>query len=575
MKKTGRTIMCLLVLIIAAILLYPTVKWYCFVNEDVKNLASGSTEQIRDYARGQASRDVRSLLSHSSGGKSEIPSELSYIIDITKEHNKENGKKNPKEWTTKNILSCYGSENELFSAIEDYYRTELLSVKQLSGNVLQLGLDLKGGISVLLDADVASFEEKLGRVATAEEITAAVQDDIEILSNRIDQFGLSEPDIRLQGTDQILIELPGESNIDRVNSFLQGKGSLAFMLVDNELTNQVNSYYKNRSNAFDENGKIITPSFIPEDRILAGYYLKDDYGIDELKQFVVLDPSVSMYGNYIEAVSASKDQMTQKPVVNFTLSSEGGRYFYDLTSSNIGSSLAVVLDGKVKSVATVNSAINSNVQISGFTEKEASDLAIVLKTASFPIDLMVSSQQSVGATLGDDAVAIGLIAIIAGFAAIIIFMFLYYGISGLVADFALLLNLFIMVSVLSALHFTVTLTSIAGLILTLGMAVDANVIIYERIKEELAVGMKPFAAVASGFSRAFWTIMDSNITTIIAAIVLSTLGSSSVKGFAITLAIGIATSLITSLYVSHLIFDFFVKEDSKKLHISLFNRRYR
>ncbi len=575
MKKTGRTIMCLLVLIIAAILLYPTVKWYCFVNEDVKNLASGSTEQIRDYARGQASRDVRSLLSLSSGGKSEIPSELSHIIDITKEHNKENGKKNPKEWTTKNILSCYGSENELFSAIEDYYRTELLSVKQLSGFVLQLGLDLKGGISVLLDADVASFEEKLGRAATAEEITAAVQDDIEILSNRIDQFGLSEPDIRLQGTDQILIELPGESNIDRVNSFLQGKGSLAFMLVDNELTNQVNSYYKNRSNAFDENGKIITPSFIPEDRILAGYYLKDDYGIDELKQFVVLDPSVSMDGNYIEAVSASKDQMTQKPVVNFTLSSEGGRYFYDLTSSNIGSSLAVVLDGKVKSVATVNSAINSNVQISGFTEKEASDLAIVLKTASFPIDLMVSSQQSVGATLGDDAVAIGLIAIIAGFAAIIIFMFLYYGISGLVADFALLLNLFIMVSVLSALHFTVTLTSIAGLILTLGMAVDANVIIYERIKEELAVGMKPFAAVASGFSRAFWTIMDSNITTIIAAIVLSTLGSSSVKGFAITLAIGIATSLITSLYVSHLIFDFFVKEDSKKLHISLFNRRYR
>ena len=144
----------------------------------------------------------------------------------------------------------------------------------------------------------------------------------------------------------------------------------------------------------------------------------------------------------------------------------------------------------------------------------------------------------------------------------------YYSLAGLVADLALLLNLFIMISLLSALSFTVTLTSIAGLILTLGMAVDANVIIYERIKEELKKGKKPYQALESGFKRAFWTIMDSNVTTIIAALVLSTLGSSSVKGFAITLAIGIASSLFTSLYFSHFIFSLFIKEDSKKFLIS-------
>ena len=573
MKKTGRLITVLLVLIVAAILLYPTVKWYCFVPEDTKNLAMGTNEQIREYSRGQASRDVRSLLSLASSKTTEIPSEYEFIIELAKENNKEKGKSNPKEWTVNTLLSSFNSESELFSLIENYYRSSLIEAKTLSGNVLQLGLDLKGGVSVLLEADVEGFEEKLGRSASAEEVSQAVQEDISILSNRIDQFGLSEPDIRLQGSDQILIELAGESDSERVNSFLQGKGSLYFMIVDSTLTNRLNEYFTtNPSLAYAEDGSINTPDFIPSDRIVAGYYTKDSYGIDELKSFAVLDPSVSLDGSYIQSSTTAKDSMTNKPVVNFTLSSEGGRLFYDLTSAHKGEALAVVMDGKVKSIATINDAISSNVQISGFSESEASDLAIVLKTASFPIDLNVASMQSVGATLGDDAVRIGMIAIGFGFILIIIFMFLYYGLSGLVADFALLLNLFIMISVLSAMHFTVTLTGIAGLILTLGMAVDANVIIYERIKEELRSGKSPFASLQAGFGRAFWTIMDSNITTIIAALVLSTLGSSSVKGFAITLAVGIATSLFTSLYVSHLIFDFFIKEKSRKFHISLFRR---
>ena len=231
--------------------------------------------------------------------------------------------------------------------------------------------------------------------------------------------------------------------------------------------------------------------------------------------------------------------------------------------------MAVVMDGKVKSVATINEPIRQDVQISGFSQSEASDLAIVLRTAALPIELVVSSQQAVGATLGEDAVSAGLEAIAIGLALVVVFMFIYYSLSGLVANLALILNLIMMLAILSAFKFTLTLTSIAGLILTLGMAVDANVIIFERIKEELKFGKSPQVSIKTGFGKAFWTIMDANITTIIAALVLSQLGSSAVKGFANTLAIGIISSLFTALFVSHLIFDAAVTDrEGAKLQIT-------
>ncbi len=227
------------------------------------------------------------------------------------------------------------------------------------------------------------------------------------------------------------------------------------------------------------------------------------------------------------------------------------------------------MDGKVKAMATINEGIRSNVQISGFDAEEAADLAIVLRTAALPIELIVSSQQAVGATLGEDAVSAGLKAIAVGLALVIILMFAYYHVSGLVANLALLLNMFFMISILSAFNFTLTLTSVAGLILTLGMAVDTNVIIFERIKEERRLGKSDIASIKAGFDKAFWTVMDANITTIIAALVLSQLGSSAVKGFANTLAIGIVSSVFTALFVSHLIFDATVAQrEGKKLHIS-------
>ncbi len=571
MKKTGRILLVLLVLVVGAMLLTPTIKWYCFTPDSLKELAAGTNLQIREYSRGQASRDVRELKAlFSASPDSAVPEKFEALIPAAKASLKKNGKSAPKEWTVKSLLSSFDSETACFEAAEGVYRDDIMAVKRLSSRVLQLGLDLRGGMSVLLEADIDSYAEKTGTEPTKDELTKLLSDDIDILTSRIDQFGVSEPDIRLQGSDQILIEVPGEADPERVNSFLRGSGSLTFQLVDSALTKEVNAAYKrNPSSIFSDDGQMITPSYIPAGKTLAGYYTEDEYGIETLESLVVINDEIGLDGIHLDSAEVSKDNQSLRPVINFHLDSEGGRIFYQLTKANIGNQLAVVMDGKVKSVATINSAIQDSVQLSGgFSEEEASSLAIVLKTAALPIDLKVLSQQSVGATLGDDAVSVALKAILAGILLVIIFMAIYYGPAGFIADFALLMNFYMMIAVLSAMNFTLTLASIAGLVLTLGMAIDANVIIYERMKEELKAGATIYDSVKVGFGKAFWTIMDSNVTTIIAAVVLSIFGSSSVKGFANTLAIGVACSLFTALFVSHLIFDLFVREDKGSVKLS-------
>ncbi len=571
MKKRGRLIIVLLVLVVCGIFLYPTIKWYGFVPQTAKELATGSNVQIKEYSRGQASRELRELKELvQSNPSAALPEAYSFLKPIAKANYKAMKQSAPKTWTVENIFYAFVSEQAMFDALENEHRTQLLELKALGSKVLQLGLDLRGGMSILLDADVSAYEAKVGRSVSSSEVTTLVNQDIEILQNRIDQFGVSEPDIRLQGSDQILVEIPGAADPERVNSFLRGKGSLTFQIVDTELTTQLNTYFAaNPSEVYTDTGAIKQPDFLPAGKIAAGYYINDAYGIDELERFVVLNEEVGLDGIHLEQATTSTDGITGRPVVNFQLDSVGGDIFYKLTSTHVNDTMAVVMDGKVKAMATITEGIRNSVQISGFSAEEAADLAIVLRTAALPIELVVSSQQAVGATLGEDAVSAGLKAIGLGLILVILFMIIYYAWSGLIADLALIFNLVIMLAVLSAFNFTLTLTSIAGLILTLGMAVDANVIIFERIKEERAMGKTPQAAVKSGSGKAFWTIMDSNITTIIAALVLSQLGTSAVKGFANTLAIGIVSSLFTALFVSHLIFDATVTDKpNAKLHIS-------
>ena len=576
MKKTERILIALVVLAVCVWFLFPTIKWYGFVSAEDKALTTATSLQVKEYSQGQAEAVLQYL---EDNGDAEVSEEYSFVLKLAKEHV---GSKEAKDLRTcADVLSAFSASDDggqaLMSAVEQYCREYIQGLKELSSKALQLGLDLRGGMSILLDVDPSSLADRLGREPTESEISAAIDEDVEILKNRIDQFGMAEPEIRRQGDSQILIELAGTPDPGRVDAFLKGKGSLAFHLADTLTLQRVRAYYDANPEEYEQvldalkNDLPFTqPSLIPQDRMLAGLFYTDEYGLEQLSGLVVIYRTPALDGAYLLSAQTSKDSTSNQPTVAVKLSDEGGSIFYDFTRNHIGQPLAIVMDGHVKSVATIRDALSTNVQISGFTEKEAENLAILLKTASLPISVTISSQQTVGASLGEDSVRIGMNAIIYGFILVVLFMVVFYSWSGLIADIALIMNLIIMVATLGGFGSTLTLTGIAGLILSVGMAVDANVIIFERIKDELKDGALPRKAVAIGFSKALWTILDSNITTIIAAAVLMFFGSSAVRGFATTLAIGIISSLFTSLFLSHLLMDLTVGE---RISIS-WRRRY-
>lgn len=563
MRKLERILIALVVFAVCVWFLFPTIKWYGFVSAEDKALTTGSSLQVKEYSQGRASEVLQYM---EENPDSKIPEEYSFVIELAKAQLKIEGKGGTDVKVCSDVLEAFATSKDegaiLLQAVEQYCREYIQNLKELSSKALQLGLDLKGGMSILLDVEVSSLADRLGYEPSESKINAALEEDIEILKNRIDQFGMAEPEIRKQGENQILIELAGTPDPERVDAFLKGKGSLAFHLADTLTTQRAVAYlqanpdeYETIMNALQNDEDFVQPSVVPADRMLAGIFSTDEYGLERLSGVVVIYRTAALDGGYLLSAEPSKDSTSNQPVVNVKLSDEGGSIFYDFTKGHIGQPLAIVMDGHVKSVATIRDALSTNVQISGFTTEEAENLAIILKTASLPISVTVSSQQTVGASLGEDSVRVGAKAILFGFILVVLFMVVFYKGCGLIADLALVMNLVIMVATLGGFGSTLTLTGIAGLILSVGMAVDANVIIFERIKDELKAGALPKAAVKNGYAKALWTILDSNITTIIAAVVLISFGSSAVKGFATTLAIGIVSSVYTALFLSHLMMD--------------------
>jgi preprotein translocase subunit SecD len=387
----------------------------------------------------------------------------------------------------------------------------------------------------------------------------AMAQAIETLTGRIDKFGLTSPVIRQQGEDRIYIEIPGAADSESVNTIIMGKGILNFRLVDEDETNKFKSYYAvNRANTFTADGKLKDPSIISDDCEVFGLYRKDDYGLDERIDYLVVKKEIALDGKHVTKAIVTSDQTTNQPEVNFILDSEGAEIFADFTSKNVNKRLAIVSDDKIKSAATIRQAITGgSVSLSGgFSVDEAQNIQKVLQTAWLEVPLEVESQQVVGASLGDEAIRQGMMALAVGLALVLGFMLVFYLGAGFNAVVAQILNMYITFAVLSAFNLTLTLSSIAGMILTVGMSVDANVIIFERIKEELRLGKSRAVALNMGFENAFWAIMDSNITTFIAAAFLSQLGTGSIQGFAVSLAIGVCSSVFTALFVSRLMFDF-------------------
>lgn len=562
MNKRSRFLLILVILGLCVVFLLPSVQWYAGTPKETQALALGSLEKIRDYAGAKASEDIHLLKAMQKNDvAAPLPEEYAYLKKEAVRLYKINDKKVEGNMTVRNTLLAFNDELELKTFIEDKYRKKILKAKGLYARAVKLGLDLSGGMSVIVRADLEAAYKAQGDSVAADNkalfYADAMEQAINTLRGRIDKFGLTEPVIRQQGADRIYIEIPGAAETDRINTVIMGKGILNFRLVDSEATNAFLSYYNdNPTSVFSASGRLLNPNLIPADTEVLGLYTKDRYGLDQRINYLVLKKEVVLDGKHIKAASVGSDKFG-KPEVHLTLDAEGAEIFGNFTASHVGQNLAIVSDDKVKSNAVINGAIpGGNVAISGFGLEEAQNLQKVLQTAWLSVPLTVESQQVIGASLGEQTINQGMQAIFFGLLLVMLFMLIWYTGAGINAVVAQVLNLFIMFSILSAFGLTITLPSIAGMILTIGMAVDANVVIFERIRDELQVGKSRAASVQAGFKHAFWAIMDANITTFIAAIFLSQLGTGPIQGFAVSLAIGVVSSVFTALVVSRLIFDF-------------------
>jgi len=381
----------------------------------------------------------------------------------------------------------------------------------------------------------------------------ATEQALETIRNRIDQFGVSEPDIRQQGEKRILVQLPGIKDTKRAKDLIGRTALLEFKLVDE--THDLNS--------------ALQGNVPPGSEVLYG--IKEDPETRRvIKTPYLITKRTLLTGAQLTDAKVQIDSQYNEPYVSINFDKKGGRDFERITGANVKKRLAIVLDNKVYSAPVIQEKISGGqARITGrFTTEEARDLAIALRAGALPAPVNILEERTVGPSLGTDSIRKGLISMCVGGILVILFMIVYYRGSGLIADIALLLNIILIAGGLAGFQATLTLPGIAGIILTIGMAVDANVLIFERIREEMSIGKTPRAAVDAGFDRATLTILDANVTTLIAALVLFQFGTGPVKGFAVTLSLGVLSSLFTALILSRLIFDYFlVKRKSKSLSI--------
>ncbi len=399
-------------------------------------------------------------------------------------------------------------------------------------------------------AAVSISGENYSLILTDEEIEntekESISQAIETIRNRLNQFGLAEPVVARQGDEKILVQLAGiktQEEEQRARELISRSAKLELMAVDEERAARV--YNMSDSDAAEYGDVILEDSKNPAIKYL-------------VNEIPILD------GGMLTDASMGFDQ-NNRPLINFKLNAEGAEIFGDFTGKSVGKRLAVVLDGKVYSAPNINERIGGGAgQISGsYTVMEAKDLAIALRSGSLMAPIYLMEKRSVGPSLGADSIRASLIALIGGFVLVIIFMVIYYRAAGVIANIALIANLFIILAVMSLFGATLTLPGMAGIVLTVGMAVDANVIINERIRELIYEGKSMHKAIEDGYSNAMRAILDANITTLIASVVLYAYGTGAIKGFAITMSIGILASMITAILGTHGIYEMLEKRITK------------
>lgn len=410
---------------------------------------------------------------------------------------------------------------------------------------LKLGLDLRGGTQVLLQADLPE-----GRTLGAGDINAAKA----IVENRVNGLGVAEAIVQVQGNDRLIVELPGINNGDQAIETIRSTGQLEFVdpagdtLRGGMIINTTNNPTAIEKAQQGAEGGQIDPSAIPyPDKVF----------------------NTAMTGDVLSGAIAAPDQFNRWRI-NFTLTSDGSSKFLEYTRSHIGQAMAIVLDGRVLSAPTINGAISNNGEISGqFTQEEAESLAIQMRYGALPVPLKPIDVRTIGASLGQDSIDKSVRAAIVGLTAVVIFMIVLYHLPGLLAVMALLLYIIFNLAVYKLIPVTLTLPGIAGFILSIGMAVDANILIFERLKEELRAGRSVRLAVETSFARAWPAIRDSNLSTLITCVVLfwfgNTFGASAVKGFAVTLVCGVLLSMFSAILVTRTFMRAFLSGFGQKL----------
>jgi protein-export membrane protein SecD len=481
------------------------------------------------------------------------------------------------------------------SATNDVDRARLEKMAKLRDGAIKLGLDLQGGMYLLLEVD----KSKLGPA----EAKNAVDQAMQIIRNRIDQFGVAEPTIQKQGDNRILVQLPGLLDQGRAKELIGQTALLEFKIVktDDEahaLFNRIDGYFARKMGgaAADSTGpdslrhpftgRFLTVAQGSESFALASEvaaidsmltWIRSDstFTMDaaiawdshetELqgrsgRNLYVLDKEPQMKGTEVASAQMRLDLDQERPGspgVSFNLTSKGGALFADITSRNVQRRLAIVLDNRVQSAPNIRERIpGGHGSITGsFTEEEAQNLSIVLRSGALPAPVNIVEERSVGASLGQDSIDKGVRAAAVGTLLVVVFMLIYYRLSGAVAVAALLLNIIGLLAAMAGFHATLTLPGIAGIVLTIGMAVDTNVLIFERIREELRNKRTVLNAIDMGYSRAWRTILDAHVTVLLSSVALMSFGTGPIRGFAITLSIGLIINMITAVFVSKMIFD--------------------
>lgn len=471
---------------------------------------------------------------------------------------------------------------------------------ELRKKAVNLGLDLQGGMYLLLEVDTSKLKP--------EEIEGAVDRAIEIIRNRIDQWGVFEPSIQKLGTRRILVQLPGVLDRERARSLIGRTAQLEFrLLADGKTLQEVLEKIDRVLAQKTRPDTAATDTTLAEEEhpftsLLASYrgdIAVSEDNLDSLQKLLSLEEvqaqlppgyeflfgkteevqgrrfrrlylvkkTPEMTGAYLadarESIAPPGDpEYANQPIVVFQLNRQGAARFAQITGANVGKRLAIVLDNQVQMAPTIQERISGgSARITGFDSlEEAKEIAVVLRAGALPAPVRIIEERSVGPLLGKDSIQKGIRALIVGMILVLLFMVVYYRVAGLIADLALLLNLVFVLALLAGFGATLTLPGMAGLILTVGMAVDANVLIFERIREELRSGQRRNlkAIIDAGYSRAMITILDANVTTLVAALVLLRFGTGPIRGFAITLSLGIVVSFFTAIFVTKIIFDYLV-----------------